>query len=79
MVNHQSASTAVHPHIDDSPSTIYVNILYTIIPVFLKLETCRRCCVKLHPSSCTFGWLYIVITQVTIQLYALTQKEVTFP
>ena len=77
MVSHHSASTAVYPHIDDSPYTIYVNIHYTIIPVFLKLETCRRYCLKLNYIVC-IGWFYIVITQTTVQSYALTQKEVTF-
>jgi hypothetical protein len=55
MVSHESASTAVFPHFDDSPCTIYVNIHYTILPVFLKLETCRRYYVKLNYIRCAFG------------------------
>ena len=78
MVRHQSASTAVYPHIDDSPYTIEVNIHYIIIPVFLRLETCRRYCVKLNNIRCAFGWFYIVLTQTRVQSFTLTQKEVTF-
>jgi hypothetical protein len=77
MVRHQSASTAVYSHIDDSPYTRYVNIHYTTIPVFSKLETCRSHCVKLNYIRCAFGWFYIVTTQTTVQSYALINRIVS--